>query len=556
MLSYSQTLLLFFPLVSALFLLVIFNRMRASFFMAIVTLCTFLAVFMNSLDFVISHGGYVTYAFLLVTAIMIYRFLHNINIRSSTSSGFLIAFFVIVILVFEYSLSLRYGLVEVGEQVPDAAVYMEYGHWSFSLKNPYYDLINVASFWIAVLHGVYGVGDVVNAFPNLVFYIVIILLFVCSLLIAYRRFIGGEGGFDVIVYVFLIAIATPYITFITVPPSLSALYALLFISFFISRAWLSMQDYTVLIVLALAGMLTHATSMGMITFFLLSLIFVSAAVNRARESYPWGAFGVLVMVLALHTILSLARFFYTSAYVSLYPYYSDFMRFINFLLGTGELETRISRYELYLPLFTAYSWTILPGLAASYILYCLAKRSCIAQHQLASLSLLVGGLLLIGIGFAGSFFSNSFSREAGYPGYILLLLGSMEPLKSIIRERRSEAILLAMIVLALISGMYTMKNAPELYIGKVPYLTFRPPTPGECMLVKNLIVSNFLGHTSKNLFLLSSIDPGIFTVYAIVVMSPSDPREGLSLFREELTGSNQQSSLVFNTGSMEIFEIT
>ncbi|MGB9809794.1 MAG: hypothetical protein ACPLSA_07140, partial [Caldanaerobacter sp.] len=352
-----------------------------------------------------------------------------------------IAFFVIIILFLEYSLSLRYGLVEVGEQAPDAAVYMEYGHWSFSLKNPYYDLINVASFWIAVLHEVYGVGDVVNAVPNLVFYIVIILLFICSLLIAYRRFIGGEGGFDVIVYVLLIAIATPYITFISMPPSLSAIYASLFISFFISRAVLSVQDYVVLVVLALAGMLTHATSIGMITFFLLSLIFVSAIFNRARvnttrkvEPYLWRAFGVLAMILALHTILSLARFFYTSAYVSLYPYYSDFIRFINFLIGTRELETRISRYELYSPLFTSYSWTILPGLAVSYIIYCLAKRSCIARHQLTSLSLLVGGLLLIGIGFVGSFFSNSFSRETGYPGYILLPLGSVEPLKSIIRE--------------------------------------------------------------------------------------------------------------------------
>mgnify|MGYP001626224523 FL=1 len=46
----------------------------------------------------------------------------------------------------------------------------------------------------------------------------------------------GDGGFEVFVYVLLIAIATPYVTFISMPPSLSALYALLFISFFILRA--------------------------------------------------------------------------------------------------------------------------------------------------------------------------------------------------------------------------------------------------------------------------------------------------------------------------------
>jgi hypothetical protein len=476
-----------------------------------------------------------------------------------------IAFFVIAIFFLEYSLSLRHGLVEVGEQAPDAAVYMEYGHWSFSLKNPYYDLINVASFWIAVLHEVYGVGDLVNAVPNLVFYIVIILLFVCSLLIAYRRLVGNEGGFDVIVYILLIAIATPYITFISVPPSLSALYGLLFISFFISRAGLSARDYAVLIALALAGMLTHATSIGMITFFLLSLIFVSAIFNRARvnttrkvEPYLWRAFGVLAMILALHTILSLARFFYTSAYVSLYPHYSDFIRFINFLIGTRELETRISRYELYSPLFTSYSWTILPGLAVSYIIYCLAKRSCIARYQLTSLSLLVGGLLLIGIGFVGSFFSNSFSREAGYPGYMLLLLGSSEPIRVITRNRRSEVIFLTLIILGLISGMYTVKNAPELYVGQIPYLTYRPPTPGESLLARNLVESGFLEPHSR-VILLTPFDPGTFTVYFIQykIIDPIDlTRKGIELqalpMVSQALKSNTIDSVILNADQFKV----
>jgi hypothetical protein len=542
-----------FSLVSVLFLSMINGSTRASFFIAIVTLYTFLAVFMNSLDFIISHGKQVMYAFFLITVIMIYRFLQNVNIKSSTSIVLLTVFFVVVILIFEYSLSLRYGLVEVGEQAPDAAVYMKHGHWSFSLKNPYYNLINVASFWIAFLHGIYDVGDVANAIPNLVFYIVIVLLSVCSLLIVYRRFVGAERSFDVIAYVLLIAIATPYITFISVPPSLSALYALLFISFFISRSGLDVRDYVVLVVLALAGVLTHATSMGMITFFLLSLLLISVAVNRARKSFPWSAFGILVMVLAIHTLLSLTRLFYTSAYVSLYPYYSDFMRFLNFLIGTGEVEIRVSGYELYSPLFTAFSWTLLPAFATSYVLYCLLhKRSCATYQQLLSLSLLIGGLTLIFLGFIGSFFSNSFSREAGYPGYMLLLLGSVEPIRVITRSKRKEVILLVIVVLGLISGMYTVKNAPELYVGRIPYLIYRPPTPGESLLVKNLIVSNLLGYASKDLFLLSSIDPGIFTVYAILVKSHSDPREELSLFRDGLAGSSQQASLVFNSGSMEI----
>ncbi|MGC9107754.1 MAG: hypothetical protein ACP5IE_06160, partial [Infirmifilum sp.] len=66
---------------------------------------------------------------------------------------------------------------------------------------------------------------------------------------------------------------------------------------------------------------------------------------------------------------------------------------------------------------------------------------------------------------------------------ILLLLGSVESLKSIIRERISEVILLAMLVLALISGIYTVKNASDLYIHKIPYLTLKPPTQEEIIFI-------------------------------------------------------------------------
>jgi hypothetical protein len=518
--------------------------------MAIVTLCTFLAVFMHSLDFVISHGKYVIYALLLVTVTVIYKFLHNMSMKLPANI-FLTAFFVTIILVLEYSLSLRYGLVEVGEQIPDAAIYMRYGHWSSSLKNPYYDLINVASFWIAFLHEVYGAGDVVNAIPNLVLYLTIILLSVCSLLIIYRRFIGAKGGFDVIAYVLLIAIATPYVTFISVPPSLSALYALLFISFFISRAGLDVRDYGVLIMLALAGILTHATSMAMITFFLLFLLlFVLVAVNRAHESYSLSTFKILVMLLALHTLLSLIRFFYTSAYVSLYPYYSDFMRFFNFFIGTGEVETRMSRYELYSPLFTVFSWILLPAFATSYVLYFLLhKRSCATYQQLLSLPLLIGGLLLIFIGFIGSFFSNSFSREAGYPGYMLLFLGSVEPIRVIINNKRNEVILLVMVVLSLISGMYTVKNAPELYMSKIPSLAYRPSTSSEIILAEDLLRLSMLGDI-RSFKIYQEFDPGLYLVKMIewrLIWPYNISSLGMNIQPMSSMGSMNVSDIIFNS---------
>jgi hypothetical protein len=46
----------------------------------------------------------------------------------------------------------------------------------------------------------------------------------------------------------------------------------------------------------------------------------------------------------------------------------------------------------------------------------------------------------------------------------------------------------------------SVKNAPELYVGRIPHLIYRPLTPRESLLVKNLIVSNLLGYASKDLF--------------------------------------------------------
>jgi hypothetical protein len=71
---------------------------------------------------------------------------------------YVIVFITLITSMFEYSLSLMNGLTEVGEQVPDATIYTSCNHWIFSIKNPYYDIINVASFWIAMLHMILGVN--------------------------------------------------------------------------------------------------------------------------------------------------------------------------------------------------------------------------------------------------------------------------------------------------------------------------------------------------------------------------------------------------------------
>jgi hypothetical protein len=35
--------------------------------------------------------------------------------------------------------------------------------------------------------------------------------------------------------------------------------------------------------------------------------------------------------------------------------------------------------------------------------------------------------------------------------------------------------------------LFTIKDAPWIYIGKVPYLSYEPPTPSEILMAKNLL---------------------------------------------------------------------
>jgi hypothetical protein len=484
---------------------------------------------------------------LTITALTLFL-IHFIKDETKLQSFaiFTIAFIALVDVFLEYFLNITKGFTEIGEQIPDAAVYVTSGHWSFSLKNPFYDIINVASFWITILHMILGVNDIVHALPNMILYLVTALLILLAVYVVYRRM----GFQSTALTAIILALATPYITLISVPPALSAVFAVLALTF-LAKQDIKSSDYMVIATMSIAGVLTHTTAIAMlifgpITLYLLTKLYRGGITVR---------FGILTLLITNFLVISFVRFFYTTAYLSLQPSLADFLKFLNFLSSPGNVELRVTRYEQWAPLFTSFSWTVFPALAASYVTVRLFKK----RHnysELLSLFLLVSGLGLILIGFVGARFSNSFSREAAYPGYLLLLLGSFEPLRCVNNSKVGRAAMVVLIVMAVLSGLFTIKNAPWLYVGKVPYLTFMPPTPQEVQLSQDLLKLGDANSLS-NLKIYQNFDQGIYAVKMIMWewIKPNDI-SSLNvnvLPLRELDVSNT-SDVIFNSGSLVALE--
>jgi hypothetical protein len=453
---------------------------------------------------------------------------------------YVIVFITLITSMFEYSLSLMNGLTEVGEQAPDATIYAIYNHWIFSIKNPYYDIINVASFWIAMLHMILGVNDIVFAMPNLILYLVIAILISLSVYIIYKR----ANSQNHVIMAMLMAFATPYITFVAVPPALSAMYAVLIYAIISGRVIRS-SDYAVMTLLGVVGVLTHATSIAMIIFGLASLFILSKIYRDVKGSVY---LHMLMFFTIIYMAISFARFIYTTAYVSLYPYYADFLRFLNFLSSPGSVELRATRYEQWSPLFTSFSWTIYPALSASYILATIFKRRY-SYNEFLALSLSLAGLALIFTGFVGSRFSNSFSREVAYPGYMLLFIGSFEAFKHINLDRIGRIIMMIILVMGVFSGFFTVKNAPWLYVGKIPYLTYRPPTSSEIILAEDLLKLSMLGDI-RSFKIYQEFDPGLYLVKMIEwrLIGPYNISSlGMNIQPMSSMGSMNVSDIIFNS---------
>jgi hypothetical protein len=411
--------------------------------------------------------------------------------------------------VLEYLPNITNGFVEVGEQTPDAAMYMTYGHWSFSLKDPFYNIINVSSYWIALLHMVLGISNIMYNLPNAMLYSIIALLIMLPIYITYRRF----GVVNSIPIAVALALATPYITLISVPPALSAMYGVLAIMLLVKKE-VKFPDYIAILFLSITGILTHATAIGILLFGAVALYLITR-LYKVDNSKKY--LNMLVLITVIYLIISIARFIYASgAYISIYPYYAAFLRFLIFLQSSNTVELRETRYGEHAPLFTSFSWTVYPALAVSYVVLLLLLRRRLERNEALSFSLLGAGLLLISLGFVLSHFSNSFSRVSAYPGYVLLLLGSFEPLRQIVDKgnKTMKAILFIILFLAIFSGMFTMKNAPWIYVGKVPYLSYESPTPSEILMTKKLLELTSI-NSMEHLKIYQDFDPNIYVIELI-----------------------------------------
>ena len=75
--------------------------------------------------------------------------------------------------------------------------------------------------------------------------------------------------------------------------------------------------------------------------------------------------------------------------------------------------------------------------------------------------------------------------------------------------------MLIMIVVAVFSGLFTVKNAPWLYVGKMPYIEFRSPTSYEISMVEDLLrLTNKVEYLTY-LKIYQEFNPEIFVIKLI-----------------------------------------
>ena len=200
-----------------------------------------------------------------------------------------------------------------------------------------------------------------------------------------------------------------------------------------------------------------------------------------------------------------------------------------------------------------FSWTIYPAIAISYILTMMIKGKY-SYNELFALSLSLAGLALIFIGFIGSLFSNSFSRQAAYPGYMLLFLGSLDALRRINHSKIGTVIMVIIVVMVVFSGLFTIKNAPWLCVGKVPHLTYRPPTTSDITLAEDLLKLSVLGELG--IFrIYQDFNPGVYLVRLLEwgLIEPSNTLlPAIDVQPISILGNANDDEVIFNSRSLYV----
>ncbi|PLJ78176.1 hypothetical protein [Infirmifilum sp. SLHALR2] len=408
----------------------------------------------------------------------------GISMNQTSHHGNLFVFITLAVLIaFEWWLLLGIPGAVIGEETPDAFLIFKSGHWARSLKNPYYDLIDVHAFYMA-LFALLGELPVESIFSDLPLSMAIGLFLAVALraLIKKHTNIGCTSFF----ILFLALVAVPVVNLFSWYLAAPMALALLAMNFAIPRS-----DKTKWIIFALlysGALLFHGSAM-LATLLPLSYVFVRIFLGNADKSSD---VKTLAFATSLSLIMNVLRFLYTTAYLGAETYWHELLRFLN--LGLQATTREPHWFVPQIPRITLYSFTVLPAMASTpLLLYILSKISkrlrchSIDSHYLAHL--LTGGTMLL-MGLLASTFSNSLSRELGYPGFIFVAISAAYTLKHV-EERGVLQVAFALIVaIAYALSLFTPTVNIWLYLPSNPIPSYTPTTY-ESYLIAEAIASRY-----------------------------------------------------------------
>lgn len=420
----------------------------------------------------------------LITIILYFR------IKSKDSSAFkskntsfiikvLIYAFVLAFLALEvYSRVLIFG-TDIGEHTPDVLQILRNGHWLYSYKNPYYDLIDVPAVMRAII-GIIITNDLmahslVNA---LIFNWTLCLSLTLAILIFLEKPLNITRKPIMFLILIIIALSNPYVSMLSNFMGLSFLLALLSL---ITIMFLENRGEKALItssLLYLASLLAHG--IGMLFFIPLSMY---TLYNIRRQGIKRSTIYSLTSYIVITMILVLMLFIYTTAYRGVMSYISEILGFI-VRMQTGEVILHEARWEApVIPRITVISFSLLPSIALGplallFTLHILRKiripplkhREKFKHYQDSNddkhftyyWAFTISGIILILMAFAFSYFSRSLSREFGYPGVMMLIVPAAYTLNLIIRgcSKRMYLVILLISILVYILGLVTPAKIP------------------------------------------------------------------------------------------------
>jgi len=453
------------------------------------------------------------------------------DISRGLSSHYRILFTFIIlaaVIVFEWWLLVGTLGIVIGEETPDAFLIFKSAHWAKSLKNPYYDLMNVHAFYM-VLFTFLGASSVESIFSDLPLSVTIALFLAVALRVLTKRYADIEHTSFLILFLALATIPVVHLfSWSLAAPITLALFAT---NFALSRN--DRTRWIIFVLLYSGALLFHGSAMLTILlplFYIFSCIFLGNS-NKSVD----------VKVLALATLLSLAmsvlRFFYTTAYLGAGTYWHELLRFLAYGLQATTREPHWSAPQI--PRITSYSFTVLPAMALTpLLLYILLKvykglEWYINSHYLAHL--LTGGTMLL-MGLLASTFSNSLSRELGYPGFIVMTISAAYTLKHVEEKNTLRDIFALIVAIAYALSLFTPTINPWLYLYSNPIPSYTPTTY-ESYLVAEAITSRY---ASGSLYVES--------FYSIPIWYSAFTR-GITI----LQTSSQTGFLIFSSNIAEVW---